>query len=996
MIRSLRPERVPWLTIQCTPASFRKASALSAIKAGLRNSQLVDQDPSRSAQSSPWQQKLGEKMKRRKQDAQSYATPVPMSHVTRGQTRPEARPAVRPAPEGDLKAKWRKGIDNMRQKLREMIQKPATYGLDVQSDNISMLKDEYRLTRDRLKALASWYEAALPPILDTGRDTVFRRSHTVDGQRALSEEQRVMWERLFDENPGILGDINREFRLKIRHLQTLLQLPAIRRAEVDPEHRWIKTAKASHLGRDPDEGTPANRTLRAAHRNNGIQRVLRTGESRSQFYRQRGVSWEELEETSLEFASDLDQGHGDLGFGSRKQDRQFDGEREERKRTRTGSAEQHGHESQRTAELEDDSYVPISYTRADSEFLYGANSVLAALKAGRRSLHKLYIDPTSQSQETRLRRDQIHQLASDAGILIDANDQSGKRQMLYKMSQGRPHNGVVLEASPLPFDPVERIMYDGATENIHLMPHQQAADRGPPAQISAARHDGWRQPFVLLLDGILDPGNMGNIIRTAHFYNLTAVAICSKTCAPVGSSVTVKSSSGAIEAIPLINVPFPASFIRNARDNDWNVFAAVAPPQPWKQATRQPSTDRVLLTTDTQNILAQKPAILMLGAEGEGLRDIMVNKATHKISIPGGGRMQNDVGVDSLNVASAAAVLIDALVKKPSSQRPENRSAERLVARDRGEPPSQRPENRGAERLVARDRGEPPKQARAVYTPRNRDTEELEDDQDLADEDEKPDYASVKDRSRLAALEQIEQIRALKKEKREKIAKLKAESRANNKTEIIRLKKENQKHHKEIQEIKKRAATRMNTHDVKLLREMIQKGASSLQAQDTRHLPPAEASSLRIRKHYSEPIGPFDTPHETTSSERPPETYEDRAGEKGNSSSGNAAEAFEDFPAELSSPRITKAWSTAKEPIYKNFKRLDELTPSEETLQRPSSGPPASETEFQQTESQQTESQQTESQQTESANMNRRQRLQHKRTQAEPSKAKTVLDRIGL
>ena len=797
------------------------------------------------------------------------------------------------------------------------MRKSATYGLDVQSDNIPKLKDEYVETRDQLKALAQWYEDALPPILDVGSRMVF------DEDEAFKSEQRAMWDRLFEENPGILGDIKKEFQVKIRHLQTLLELPAIKRAEF--QHRWIVFAKRSHLGRDPDEGTPAKRALRTASRNTGIQRAIRINQQGSQFYRQEGVTWDDIEKTSLGYANEFDRDQGDLGFGSDKQAGRFD---EERERTGTRAAGQYDREAEQIAELEDDddSYVPISYTRADSEFLYGANSVLAALKAGRRSLHKLYIDPTSQTQETRLRRDQIRQLASDARIPIDTKDQPGKRQVLDKMSQGRPHNGVVLEVSPLPFAPVERIMYNSASESIHLMPQQQAVGTGPPyPRINAVRHDGWRQPFILLLDGILDPGNMGNIIRTAHFYSLTAVAICSNTCAPVGSSVTVKSSSGAIEAIPLINVPFPANFIRNARENDWNVFAAVAPPEHWKQASRQTSTDRIFLTTDTLDFLAQKPAILMLGAEGEGLRSIMMNKATHKISIPGGGRKENDVGVDSLNVASAAAVLIDAMVRNPSSQRAETRHAGRLVTRHFDETRKHESE---------------------IQIVQNRDIEGLQDDQEPADEDEETDkehgaphsrlgpILSVNERGKLAAAEQIEQIRALKKVNREKIAELKLESRENNKLEIKRLKKENEKHHKTIQEIKARKGSRMNNHDVKALSNMIQQRASKLRAQDALHVSPADIASSRPTKPFStanEPIiKPFKTLTESSSFEDTPETSRGRRGGKGDSSDVDAAGTFLDSPADVPSPRIIRHFSTAKEPIIAPFVTLTESSSFED------------------------------------------------------------------
>jgi len=175
----------------------------------------------------------------------------------------------------------------------------------------------------------------------------------------------------------------------------------------------------------------------------------------------------------------------------------------------------------------------------------------------------------------------------------------------------------------------------------------------------------WRQPFILFLDGITDPGNLGSIIRTAHFFGADAVAIATNTCANLNSPVLAKASAGACEAVPILAVSGPASFIHKSAEAGWRVYAAVAPEEVRAgQKQGKASSEEVSRASP----LATDPVVLMLGAEGEGLRENLRNKAHVDVSIP---RPQSelpdavDVGVDSMNVGVAAGVLIDAFMRRP-------------------------------------------------------------------------------------------------------------------------------------------------------------------------------------------------------------------------------------------------------------------------------------------------------------------------------------------
>lgn len=313
-----------------------------------------------------------------------------------------------------------------------------------------------------------------------------------------------------------------------------------------------------------------------------------------------------------------------------------------------------------------DAYVSIPYTTAASEFLYGFNVVIAALTAARRQMYNVYIHNRALSSPASAKN--IKMLCRKAGVRFTEVDDSFLPKM-DKMAQGRPHNGLILEASPLPILPTKSLGKLGVTDiaiPIELADQsaEEAKVNGTPSTIPFHYVHTWRNPLVLLLDGILDPGNLGNILRTAHFYGVDAVAICTNTCAPVNLPVVQKAASGAAEALTILSIPTPANFITTCKKHGWTVHAAVAP-----NATSAKSSKGNLVTSNMISPLSRGPSILMIGAEGEGLRANLATKADANVGIRGAkpALPELDVGVDSLNVGSSVAVLLEAFFRKPDN-----------------------------------------------------------------------------------------------------------------------------------------------------------------------------------------------------------------------------------------------------------------------------------------------------------------------------------------
>jgi 23S rRNA (guanosine2251-2'-O)-methyltransferase len=141
-------------------------------------------------------------------------------------------------------------------------------------------------------------------------------------------------------------------------------------------------------------------------------------------------------------------------------------------------------------------------------------------------------------------------------------------------------------------------------------------------------------PFLLVLDGVQDPHNLGACLRTADAVGVTAVIVPKDRAA--GMSATVrKVASGAAETVPLIQVTNLARTLRWLKEREiW------------------------IVGTDDQadhSLYASKltgPLAIVLGAEGTGLRRLTRENCDALVSIPMRGV------VESLNVSVATGVLL--------------------------------------------------------------------------------------------------------------------------------------------------------------------------------------------------------------------------------------------------------------------------------------------------------------------------------------------------
>ncbi|KAJ5482848.1 hypothetical protein N7539_006294 [Penicillium diatomitis] len=317
----------------------------------------------------------------------------------------------------------------------------------------------------------------------------------------------------------------------------------------------------------------------------------------------------------------------------------------------------------------------IPYSSPASEFIYGTSAVEAALRCGRRKLYKLYLYQRA-GEDLGPAKAALRKLALSKNIEIKLAF-AGWDRLMDKMAAGRPHNGCVLEASPLPRLPIRGLHEVTSISESYFRIELAAQSREEAAvngtvdhipilhsQDSRSGRGSHRYPVVLLLDGVVDSGNIGAIIRSAYYLGIDAIIFAGRQSAPL-SPVTIKASAGAAENMALLHAPNEVDFIKRSKENGWRFYAADAPGPGATYLDRS--------TTEGEEVLPtlHSPSVIMMGSEATGLNTHIKSHADSIVSIPGArhsahlGVEADPARIDSLNVSVAAALLMEMFLRTP-------------------------------------------------------------------------------------------------------------------------------------------------------------------------------------------------------------------------------------------------------------------------------------------------------------------------------------------
>ena len=239
-----------------------------------------------------------------------------------------------------------------------------------------------------------------------------------------------------------------------------------------------------------------------------------------------------------------------------------------------------------------------------SELTEGRNAVIEAFRAGR-SVERLYVLQGCEDGPVRT----ILREARKKNTLVDFVD----RKRLDQMSPTGTHQGVIAQVTDFVYSTVDDML-------------QKASDKG-------------EDPFLILLDEIEDPHNLGAIIRTANLAGAHGVIIPNRRSAAV-TAVAERASAGAVNYTPVAKVGNLSRTIEELKERGiWFVCADMG--------------GEVMYRCNLKG-----PIGLVIGNEGSGVSRLIREKCDFTASIP----MKGDI--DSLNASVAAGVLAYEIVRQ--------------------------------------------------------------------------------------------------------------------------------------------------------------------------------------------------------------------------------------------------------------------------------------------------------------------------------------------
>lgn len=237
-----------------------------------------------------------------------------------------------------------------------------------------------------------------------------------------------------------------------------------------------------------------------------------------------------------------------------------------------------------------------------AEVVYGRWAALETMRAGRRELQGLLL------------ADGIEEKGIVADIIAEASAHGltpvkVQRRMMDDLAKGANHQGVVLRVGNYPYADLAEILVYARERN--------------------------ERPFILLLDLLQDPQNVGTLLRVADSVGVHGVVMQDRRGVGVTSAV-VNASSGAVEHLRVAQVTNLVQAMKTLKENGvWMAGLDIGP-------------NIVPLDRADLNI----PLGIVLGSEGEGMRRLVRDTCDLMVTLPMRGH------VESLNVATVGAVAL--------------------------------------------------------------------------------------------------------------------------------------------------------------------------------------------------------------------------------------------------------------------------------------------------------------------------------------------------
>ncbi len=240
--------------------------------------------------------------------------------------------------------------------------------------------------------------------------------------------------------------------------------------------------------------------------------------------------------------------------------------------------------------------LEVMETTVNENLLAGRNPIREALRAGR-DIEKLLVLKGELSGSAR----EIVQMARDAHIVV----QEVEKVRLDELAHN--HQGLIAFASAYQYSTVEAMLEEAARKS--------------------------EDPFLILLDGVTDPHNLGAIIRSAECVGAHGVIVPERRSVGL-TPAAVKASAGAVEHMKVARVTNLTRLIDDLKARNIWTYAL--------------DMDGV----DYEKVNFKGGVALVVGSEGEGVSRLVVEHCDQKVSLPMAGH------IDSLNASVAAGIMM--------------------------------------------------------------------------------------------------------------------------------------------------------------------------------------------------------------------------------------------------------------------------------------------------------------------------------------------------
>ena len=238
------------------------------------------------------------------------------------------------------------------------------------------------------------------------------------------------------------------------------------------------------------------------------------------------------------------------------------------------------------------------------DLIIGRNAVIEALKSDR-TIECVYVSKGDLEGSIKVALG----LAKDKGVVIKGAD----RRKLDTMCDGLNHQGIVARVTPFKYCEVNDILEDAKRKE--------------------------QQPFIVILDEIEDPHNLGSIIRTAELCGVHGIIIPKRRNVGVTSTV-YKCSAGAIEHMKIAKVTNINATIDMLKEQGIWIYGADIDGKDYSY------------NTDFSG-----PCALIIGSEGKGISSLTLKKCDLLVKIPMIGK------INSLNASVAGGIMMYEVLK---------------------------------------------------------------------------------------------------------------------------------------------------------------------------------------------------------------------------------------------------------------------------------------------------------------------------------------------